>query len=218
MKLKVESKAEILHRNVPPDWYQRGIKENLGQRFWHSCRFSNIAKLIEDSDGKILDIGCADGTFTKLILDRSKATLVIGVDILSSSVSYARKRFFKNKRLKFQVADAEKLPFKNNEFDAVFCLEVLEHVLSPGKVLQEVRRVLKKEGYAVFLVPTENFLFKFIVWPVWENTRGWVWKGTHVQHYDHAKLKKLIQKEDFDILAEKPFLLGMLKAIKARPK
>lgn len=208
-------KAAVLHRNVPPDWYYQGIKRNLGQRFWHHRRFTEIGKLIEPKSGKILDIGSADGTFTKVILDCSGASFVIGIDALSSSVAYAKKRFTKNKRVNFRAADAESLPFPNNEFDAVFCLEVLEHLFDPEKALREVRRVLAKDGYAVFLVPTENTLFK-IIWFFWENTWGWIWKGTHVQKFANQELIKMIKKAGFEICADKKFLLGMLEAIKVK--
>lgn len=209
------SEAAVVHRNVPPDWYCQGIKRNLGQRFWHHRRFTEIGKLIEPTGGKILDIGSADGTFTKIILDRSRASFVIGIDALSSSVAYAKKRFARNKRLRFRVAEAEKLPFKDNEFDAVFALEVLEHLFVPEKALREVKRVLKKEGYAIFLVPTESIPFK-IIWFFWENTWGWIWKGTHVQKFANGELVKIIKKVGFRISTDKKFLLGMLKAIKAK--
>lgn len=210
------SKAAILHRNVPPDWYQRGIKENIFQRFWHYRRFRNVGKLIEPTGGKILDIGSADGTFTKVILDRSKADLIIGVDVLPASVAYARKRFARNKKLRFKIATAENLPFKQEEFDAVFALEILEHVFEPKKVLAEIKRVLKKSGYAIFLVPTENFLFQ-IIWFFWVRTRGKIWQGTHIQEFDNKKLESLVKKSGFKVVAQKNFLLGMMKAIKARP-
>lgn len=164
-------KAAILHRNVSPDWYCRGIKKNLGQRFWHYRRFTGVGKLIESTGRKILDIGSADGSFTKVIYGYSKADLVIGIDALSSSVAYAKKRFLSNQRLKFRLVDAEKLPFKNKEFDAVFCLEVLEHLFDPERALREIRRILKKDGCVIFLVPTENLPFK-IIWFLGENTWG----------------------------------------------
>jgi len=209
--------AAILHRNLPPDWYQRGIKENLCQRYWHYRRFSEVGKLVEVSGGKILDVGSADGTFTKIILDRSKASMVIGIEALSASVAYARKRFAKNKKLNFRVADAQDLPFKSEEFDAVFCLEVLEHVFFPDKVLKEIKRVLKKNGYVVFLVPIENLLFR-IIWFFWENTRGWVWKGTHVHKFNNREMFKLVKGEGLEVETEKNFLLGMLKAVKVRKR
>jgi 2-polyprenyl-3-methyl-5-hydroxy-6-metoxy-1,4-benzoquinol methylase len=211
------SEAAIIHRNVPPDWYQKGIKENVFQRFWHSRRFIEVGKLVEPSGGKILDIGSADGIFTKVILDRSKADLVVGIDVLPASVEYAEKRYFKNKKLKFRVAEAENLPFKKNEFDAVFCLEVLEHVFNPQKVLREIKRVLKKSGYAVFLVPIENLLFR-IIWLFWENTRGWIWKGTHTHNFSHDALKRMIEKGGLEVTDQRRFLLGMLEVVKAKKK
>lgn len=214
--MKQKTAAE-LHKNVPPDWYVRGIKENIFQRFWHYRRFRNVGKLIEPIGGEILDIGSADGTFTKVILDRSKADLIIGIDALPSSVAYAKKRFVRNKKLRFKVATAENLPFKRGEFDAVFALEVLEHVFKPEKILAEIKRVLKKDGYLVVLIPRENLLFK-VIWFFWVKTRGKIWRGTHVQEFDHNKLEGLLRKASFKIVVRKLFLLGMLKVIKARPK
>src|SRR4030042_6776014 len=99
------SEAAILHRNVPSDWYQRGVKENFFQKLWHYWRFKNLGRLIEPTRGKILDVGCADGTATKFILEQSKADLIVGIDVLKSSVDYAQKRF-KSKKMKFLVAEA----------------------------------------------------------------------------------------------------------------
>jgi ubiquinone/menaquinone biosynthesis C-methylase UbiE len=210
------SEAAILHRNVPPDWYQRGIKENFFQKVWHYFRFKNLGKLIEPSRGKILDIGCADGTATKFILEQSKADLIIGVDVLQSSVDYAKKRF-KSSKLKFLMADAEKLPFEKNQFEAVFCLDSIEHFFEPEKVIREMRRVLKKDGYLVILVHTKSLLFR-IIWFFWENTKGWVWKGTHIRKFSAEQLKKLIKNAGFEMIVERRFLLGMYQMVKARKK
>ena len=154
--------AAKLHENVPPDWYYSSIKENYLQRIWHKSRFREVKKISERVDGKVLDIGSADGVFTKVILEGTKAKKVIGIDVLKSSVVWANKHWKRNKRLKFKVGDAHKLDFKAGEFDAVFSLEVLEHVEDPKKTLKEIKRVLRKGGYAVFLVPTDIWYFKLL--------------------------------------------------------
>jgi ubiquinone/menaquinone biosynthesis C-methylase UbiE len=216
MTKKVKSAVE-LHENVPPDWYHRSIKENAFQRFWHGRRFKEVKKLVEPVQGKILDIGSADGVFTKVILDNSKAKTIIGIDFLKLSVDWAEKHWEKNKRMKFKVGDAHRLEFKSNEFDAVYSLEVLEHVQDPKKVLKEVKRVLKKGGHAVFLVPAENLLFK-VVWFFWRFYRGRIWKGTHLHKYSNDQLVELCKNVGFKVEESNKFLLNMLHVIKVKKK
>lgn len=207
--------AEELHKNVPPNWYHQSIKENIFQRFWHNKRFSEVKKLIEPTKGSVLDIGCADGVFTNVILKTSKADQIIGIDVLKSSIKWAKNHWKRAKKMKFKIGDAHKLYFKPNTFSAVFALEVLEHVHNPEIILKEIYRVLKKRGYIILLVPTDNLLFRFI-WFLWTKHRGSIWDDCHIQSYKASSLNKLVEKADFKIEKEKLFLLGMLKIIKAR--
>ena len=209
--------AADLHENVPPDWYYTSIRTNVFQRYWHTRRFQEVEKLAEPVGGRVLDIGCADGVFTKVILDKTRAKEIIGIDVLSGSVKWAKSHWKRNKKMKFEVGDAHKLRFKTRSFDAVFALEMLEHVFEPIKVLNEVKRVLRKDGYAVFLVPSENFLFR-LLWPLWCHTRGRIWDHTHLHAYRKDYLVILCKSSGFEIVENKKFILGMLQAIKVRKK
>lgn len=216
MNKGVKSAAD-LHESVPPDWYYRSIREDTLQRYWHKRRFEEVGKLIEPVKGKVLDVGSADGVFSKVILDKTKAKQVTGIDILKSSVDWANEHWRRNRRMKFGVGDAHKLDFKSGEFDALFCLEVIEHVHNPEKALKEFKRVLKKGGYGVFLVPSDSLLFR-IVWFLWLHfyPRGWVWRETHIQTFRSDYLPKLCRKVGFKVEKEKKFILGMLHAVKVR--
>lgn len=208
--------AVHLHENVPPNWYETSIKNNLFQRYWHTRRFSEVGKLIEPAKN-VLDVGCADGTFTKVISKKTGSENLVGIDVLKSSINYAKKIFAKNQKMSFKVADAHNLPFKESEFDAVFCLEALEHVIDPLRVLQEIYRVLKSDGYAVVLVPSENWLFHSIVWPLWQLMPGKnIWKHTHLHNFSNGFLKELIDRSGFTIEVDKKFLLEMLMLVKVR--
>lgn len=207
--------AAELHENVPPDWYFRSIRENVFQRFWHTTRHKEVKKILEPVDGKVLDIGCADGVFTREILRETKASEIIGIDVLQSPVDWANKHWKRNKKMKFELGDAHKLKFKANTFDAVVALEVLEHVYQPEKVLKDIKRVLKKGGYAILLVPSENILFK-AVWFLWHYAGRMVWKDTHVQDFRNDSLVELAKEAGFKVEINHKFILGMLQAIKAR--
>ena len=52
-------------------------------------------------------------------------------------------------------ADICDLPFKDNEFDVVFCNHVLEHIPDDTKAMQELFRVLKNGGFGIFQIPQD---------------------------------------------------------------
>jgi len=214
---KPTKSAEKLHELVPPNWYYKSIylDRNLLQRFVHGQRFRNVESVIKPVKGRILDIGSADGVFSKHILDKSGAKEIIGIDALEGSIAWAKKHWKTETRMKFMVADAHKLPFKDKSFDAVFALEVLEHVFEPVKVLQEIQRVLKKDGYAVFLVPAETFVFQ-LVWFFWTKGKGKIWKQTHLHAYSGDFLVKLAKVLGFHIVIDRKIIFGTLHLISVR--
>jgi|GEM_PF-1833569 len=100
--------------------------------------------------GKILDIGCGNGR-DSIFLAKSGYN-VIGIDITPKAIILAKKNkkdLLKNKiqsqNLKFTVANAEKLPFKDEFFDGVYSIGVF-HCTNLNKSLKEAVRVLKEGG------------------------------------------------------------------------
>jgi 2-polyprenyl-3-methyl-5-hydroxy-6-metoxy-1,4-benzoquinol methylase len=207
-------KAIKLHENVPADWYYSSIRKNIIQKYVHTRRFNEVSKLIEPTGGKILDIGSADGVFTNVISKESKAEKIIGIDVLKKSVDWANIHW-KDSKMKFYLGDAENLKYEKETFDAIFALEVLEHVQKPIKVLENIKRLLKINGYAIFLVPAETFLFQFI-WFIWVRTRGKVWNDTHINIFKNNGLTKLCKSVGFKIAEDKKIIFGTLHLIKVR--
>jgi SAM-dependent methyltransferase len=98
----------------------------------------------------MLDVGCADGQVTLALHEAVGAQETYGVDISADSVAVATARGVRA----FQVdLDAEDLPFDEGFFDAIYCGEVIEHVFDPGRLLKEIRRVLKQGGICVLTTP-----------------------------------------------------------------
>ncbi len=113
---------------------------------------------------KILEIGCGTGTFTRFLTGVFPRADITGIDLSPAYIRYAKKRFMQNDNVHFLVENAENLPFKNENFDAVVSV-FLHHELprkAREKVLQESLRVCKKEGFwglcdSVQLNDDENF-------------------------------------------------------------
>lgn len=198
-----------IHENVAPDHYDIGIKRNVLQKLWHFTRFRALSEMSDPVNGKIVDIGCHSGLCTEKIVSFTNPSEVYGVDISSKAIDKAGKRI---KNGKFIVGDAQDLPYNSNYFDAAFCLEMIEHVDFPNKVLKEVYRILKKGRYALILIPTDNLLFRTI-WFLW-NIRYPVWKHVHVQSFRGDALEKMAKDTGFKVDKVKIFNLGMLKIMK----
>ena len=91
--------------------------------------------------GNILDVGSKNRRYDYLMPSRP-----VAVDIVE------------NKKKNVKYGDVHSLPFANNSFDSVVCLEVFEYTPTPTKAISEIYRVLKKGGTLIFSVP---FMYKY---------------------------------------------------------
>lgn len=214
----VKTKAHQLHEHIPPGYYRNGIAGNILQRIWHTARFRNLADFALPTKGAILDIGCADGTFSEVILRSTGASRFVGIDVVDHLIADNNRYFSQNKNMQFLVADAHELPFPDHTFDAVFALEVMEHVENPGKVLQEIKRVLKPTGYIVLMVPLETLLFRLEWWLFRTFGPAKIWNDTHIQEYGQATLAKMVEESGFQVVRQRRFNLGTLEIIQAKPQ
>jgi len=203
-----------VHDDVPPDYYDSSMRTNLIQRFYHGRRFKEICKLSPRTEGKILDVGCDGGTLLRAVAASVGASRVVGVDLSDDAVAYSLSQ---SPEFDLVVGDGEALPFADSAFDAIFCSEVLEHVERPEKLLSEIRRCLRDDGYGVLAVPQETPLFKFI-WFFWTRFgKGKVWRHAHVQEFTADDLGRLATEAGFRVEEDKSFLLGMIRAVRVTP-
>ena len=123
---------------------------------------SKIKKSINkdiDNIGAILEAGCGDGKKLKLLLN-SKANHVIGLDFSEEAVKVAHKA---NPDAHICQGDIRKLPFKDNSIDYIISLGVIEHFENPSLLVNEMARVLKKDGILFLTTPNNISLNKHIV-------------------------------------------------------
>lgn len=106
------------------------------------------------SNGNILDLGCGDGTHARGVYDLSVGN-VFGIDISDYIISRAKDM---HPGIKFKRASAYKLPYKDNFFDFIYSIDIIEHLDYPEKMLEEASRVLKDGG--VFVIQTPNYPVK----------------------------------------------------------
>ena len=112
-----------------------------------------ITALGAKKGGKLLDVACGPGLMLKVAEENE--LLPFGIDITETGVAMAKKLV---KTANVQVANAEKLPFSDGQFDYITCLGSLERMLNLPLVLQEQLRVGVSDATYCFMVRNSKTL------------------------------------------------------------
>lgn len=104
---------------------------------------------------RCLEVGCGRGSLSAYFSDAGyKCTLL---DISPTVIEIAKRIFKKNNlEAEFVVGDANNLPFKDNSFDIIFSIGLLEHIEDIKSSIKEQVRVLDKGGIFIAYIVPEN--------------------------------------------------------------
>jgi ubiquinone/menaquinone biosynthesis C-methylase UbiE len=92
-----------------------------------------------------LDVGCGTGLFTELIFDTCSPATVFAVDQAQAQIDHARRKPMAQ-QARFQLADAQALPFPDSTFDVVASALVINFIPDRPRALSEMRRVARPAG------------------------------------------------------------------------
>ena len=128
--------------------------------------------------GRCVDVGAGTAPYQQMVSQRVDEYIV-------ADYSDTRQSMFARENSQFIEADVLNLPFEDQSMDSVLFTQVLEHVTQPARALDEIRRILKKEGVLIISVP---FIFQ-----------------AHAEPYDYWRfseygIRRLILEREFEIL------------------
>jgi SAM-dependent methyltransferase len=132
--------------------------EDIGQNGWLTAAEQDlfIDWLALDPASRLLDVACGSGGPTLRVAELTGCQ-IHGVDIHADAVDTARREAAErglNLRSTFHHIDGgSALPFEDSTFDAVTCIDAINHLPERGTVLVEWKRVLKPGGRLVFTDP-----------------------------------------------------------------
>ena len=105
--------------------------------------------------GDVLEVGCGVGSFTRRIIDHGQLTRLLSIDISPEAVEHCRSRLSRP-NLNIQCIDARLV---RGEFDAIVCMNVLEHIEDDRGMLEHLLSLLRPGGTLFLLVPAHMSLF-----------------------------------------------------------
>lgn len=150
----------------------------------YSYRLKKMAKLAEQSGGKILDIGFG------LLPNPFLKGEIIGIDIILPKNK-------PNNYTKMIKADINKLPFEDDSIDTIILGGVIEHLENASLALKELNRVLKPNG--TLLMETPNPYFPPVILSDFFMNLRFYFFDTHVSIFPRRIMLKLLWNNGFDL-------------------
>ena len=195
--------------NVWNDRAQRGhLRSQNHNRPWYRYAAVLLQRVQNDARLPALDVGCGVGEFMRTLTQMGFEAQ--GVDGNSEQISRVRDAGFRA-----TVADLEnELPFEDESFALVTCLEVIEHIARAEFFLSELYRILRPAGY--LLLSTPNFAFfnnrlHYLLGMAPYN------EGVHLRYFTKSRLDGAIKHAGFNLMARNSYgVLPFISTISSR--
>jgi ubiquinone/menaquinone biosynthesis C-methylase UbiE len=138
--------------------YKHEIESNFLKRTFEKIPCKKI---------KVLDVACGTGRMLPEVFSIEKEIEYIGFDSSEEMTKHLKDKSKKmgiEKKVKIKIGDATKIPFEDNSFDIVYSYHLLWHIPKEEqkKIINEMLRVCKKEGFIIFDILNKNFVYEKI--------------------------------------------------------
>mgnify|MGYP000445086022 CR=1 FL=1 len=154
MALRKEEWKAKLHTMKHYDSIARHYDELYGRE--QLAKMESIDQEVHiKAEDLILDVGCGTGLLFDFVAP--KAGLLVGLDMSSEQLKIAYKKMKTFPNVQLVRADAEYMPFRENVFDKVIAVTLLQNLSDPEKFLGEVVRVNKPHGECVITALKKRF-------------------------------------------------------------
>jgi ubiquinone/menaquinone biosynthesis C-methylase UbiE len=169
--------------------YLHGFSALEQQRLFRQAQFTEnvIYRDVDFSDAReILEVGCGVGAQTAILLRRFPNLKTTSIDSnhhqLKVAEDYLSSLSFASGRYTLLEMDGAEMSFESQMFEGAFLCWVLEHVPDPGRLLMEVKRVLKP-GARLYVTEVMNSSFFLEPYSpsVWK-----YWMAFNDYQYEHA--------------------------------
>jgi len=161
------------------DWWSGKVR---WQRVLHNlvpARLAAFDETIVGWHGKaVLDVGCGGGFMAEAMAKRGAH--VTGIDPSPGAIIAARTHAeASGLTIAYDEGSGENLPYADQTFDVVICVDVFEHIGTLDQVIAEIARVLRPGGILLFDTINRTWLASFIMITLAEDVTGMIPRGTH---------------------------------------
>ena len=184
-------------RSTKADWQKYWLSDDHQPTVIHEELLTNLEKAVDVNKKKILEIGAGMGGDS--IYLAKKGAVVSVLDFTQEALNTIRGSA-KNQQVKIDtiLADAKKIPLKDESLDIIFHQGFLEHFQDPDIYLKEQWRVLKKGGLLAVDVPQKYTMYTL---KKHRQMKQGKWFAGWETEFSIMRLEKLLKKNGFRIIS-----------------
>lgn len=133
----------------------------IQKRLSHAQNYNEwlFSQVADHVNGRVLEVGCAIGNFTKALLNR---TFVCAIDVEDGYVALVRDTFKNYPNMEARQCDIsspDALEPEKGRFDSIVCFNVLEHIKDDDRALRNMRALLREGGHLCLIVPAFQSIY-----------------------------------------------------------
>jgi len=179
--------------------YSVDEKVDLSER--RGSRFPTLRKIYHWLTGDVdprdfikvreVDYGCGHAGY--LTDFHNRGIDIVGADIAEYAVKDCQDAGYNVQK----VEDFSHIPFESEEFDIVYLMQVFEHLRDPHGFMQELSRILKKDGELYLAIPNSASIWRKVFRSNWVS--GW-FAPFHLVHYNSEVMRVVAKKHGFEVV------------------
>lgn len=192
-----QPERKLIEEHYTEEYYKEWMERQMERRIPMWRRRLKEVKEYKDN-GNLLDLGCGIGTFLRLAKQE-------GFEIFGTEISEYASRYVKEK-LGIDVfrGDLEEADFPPDNFNVLTMWHTLEHLPNPKAAVEEIRRILKKDGLLVIATPNlDNFITRVLYFLAkWKKLKLFSSqaKELHLYHFSVHTLTSMLKETGFNII------------------
>lgn len=184
------------------------LKLGIYYRMWKK-RIYKYGGYQRGSKIMILDAGCGCGHFLKWLERYFPYAAIYGIDLDEQKLTIASQRL---KITKLINQDVHNLPFKDETFEIVSALQILEHLEEPEIFLREVNRILKNNGLLIIATPNPSGIAVKLLKEKWHG-----YNTEHISLKPPDEWKIILKNLGFNILEDGTKAITGFKFLRTLP-
>lgn len=169
---------ELYKKGEIADAFDSDRERFAHQKFKHKVEAQLLLRALNNTSSgeiKVLDVACGTGRMLPEVFKARRKVNYFGLDTSKAMTNKLKKKALTlKKEVKIVLADATKMPFGQGEFDVTYSYHLLWHLTKEDqrKIISEMVRVTKKNGFIIFDALNQNFFWEKIKRILGKNSNG----------------------------------------------